>query len=58
VSKLFLAGVIPGILMCVCLAIAAYVISIRHNYPSEPFPGWGAWQERPPPMPCRASERQ
>lgn len=41
VSKLFLAGVIPGILMSVCLAIAAYILSIKHNYPSEPFPGWG-----------------
>lgn len=40
VSKLFLAGVLPGILMCVSLAIAAYVLSIKHNYPSEPFPGW------------------
>ena len=41
ISKLFLAGVIPGILMCACLAIAAYVVSIKHNYGSEPFPGWG-----------------
>lgn len=41
VSKLFLAGVIPGILMCVCLAIAAYILSVKHKYPSEPFPGWG-----------------
>ena len=40
VSKLFLAGVLPGILMCVSLAIAAWVMSIRHNYPAEPFPGW------------------
>ncbi|WP_306261265.1 TRAP transporter large permease [Pararhizobium sp. IMCC21322] len=40
ISKLFLAGVVPGILMCVCLAIAAYVIAIKKNYPSEPFPGW------------------
>ncbi|WP_045390405.1 TRAP transporter large permease [Falsirhodobacter sp. alg1] len=40
VSKLFLAGVIPGVLMCVCLAIAAYAISIRDRYPAEPFPGW------------------
>ncbi|WP_417241353.1 TRAP transporter large permease [Celeribacter sp.] len=40
VSKLFLAGVIPGILMCVSLAVAAYILSIKHNYPSEPFPGW------------------
>ena len=40
VSKLFLAGVIPGILMCVCLAIAAYILSVKHKYPSDPFPGW------------------
>ncbi len=42
ISKLFLAGVVPGILMCVCLAIAAYVLAIKHKYPAEPFPGWGA----------------
>jgi tripartite ATP-independent transporter DctM subunit len=40
ISKLFLAGVIPGILMCLCLAAAAYILSIRHKYPAEPFPGW------------------
>ena len=40
ISKLFLAGVIPGILMSVSLAIAAYIISVRDKYPSEPFPGW------------------
>ncbi|WP_299926315.1 TRAP transporter large permease [uncultured Pelagimonas sp.] len=42
ISKLFLAGVIPGMLMCICLAVAAYFIAIKHNYPSEPFPGWKA----------------
>jgi tripartite ATP-independent transporter DctM subunit len=42
ISKLFLAGVVPGMLMCLCLAIAAYVIAIKRNYPAEPFPGWRA----------------
>jgi tripartite ATP-independent transporter DctM subunit len=42
VSKLFIAGILPGILMCVCLAVAAYVVAIKHNYPSGTFPGWGA----------------
>ncbi|PYG26402.1 TRAP transporter large permease [Pelagimonas varians] len=42
ISKLFLAGVVPGMLMCICLAVAAYFIAIKHNYPSEPFPGWKA----------------
>jgi len=41
VSKLFLAGVVPGVLMCACLAIVAWLIAIRHNYPAEAFPGWG-----------------
>ncbi|MEM5500324.1 TRAP transporter large permease [Ahrensia kielensis] len=39
VSKLFLAGVLPGILMCVCLAIAAYILAVKHKYPAEPYPG-------------------
>ncbi|WP_432256936.1 TRAP transporter large permease [Limimaricola sp. AA108-03] len=42
ISKLFLAGVVPGMLMCLCLAIAAYILAIRHNYPAETFPGWRA----------------
>ncbi|SLN52068.1 Sialic acid TRAP transporter permease protein SiaT [Pseudoruegeria aquimaris] len=40
VSKLFLAGVLPGVLMCCALAVAAWILSIKHNYPAEPFPGW------------------
>ncbi|MDV7143208.1 TRAP transporter large permease [Tropicimonas sp. TH_r6] len=40
VSKLFLAGVVPGVMMCLCLAVAAYWIAVRRNYPAEPFPGW------------------
>ena len=42
ISKLFLAGVVPGMLMCLCLAVAAYVIAIKRNYPAEPCPGWRA----------------
>jgi len=39
ISKLFLAGVVPGVIMCVCLALAAYVVAVRRGYRSEPFPG-------------------
>ncbi|WP_033068578.1 TRAP transporter large permease [Thalassospira australica] len=39
ISELFLAGVIPGILMCILLAVAAYVLAVKANYPAEPFPG-------------------
>ena len=40
VSKLFLAGVVPGILMCVCLAVAAYLVAVKRGYKAEVFPGW------------------
>ena len=39
VTNLFLAGVIPGILMCTCLAVAAYLVAVKRGYPSEPFMG-------------------
>ncbi|WP_299151816.1 TRAP transporter large permease [uncultured Tateyamaria sp.] len=42
ISKLFLAGVVPGILMCVCLALAAYLVAVKRGYQAEPFPGWTA----------------
>lgn len=42
ISKLFLAGVLPGILMCVCLALAAYLVAVKRGYQAEPFPGWTA----------------
>lgn len=42
ISKLFLAGVVPGILMCVCLAIAAYIVAVKRGYQAEIFPGWTA----------------
>ncbi|MFC2969360.1 TRAP transporter large permease [Acidimangrovimonas pyrenivorans] len=42
VSKLFIAGIVPGVLMCLCLAVAAYVIAVRRGYPAESFPGFRA----------------
>ena len=42
ISKLFLAGVVPGILMCLCLAAAAYLVAVRRGYAAERFPGWAA----------------
>lgn len=40
ISKLFLAGVIPGILMCLCLAATAYVVAVKRGYKAEKFPGF------------------
>lgn len=41
VSALFIAGVVPGVLMCLSLGIAAYVVAVRRGYPSE---GWAGFR--------------
>jgi tripartite ATP-independent transporter DctM subunit len=40
ITRLFLAGFVPGAIMCLCLGIAAYVVAVRRGYPREDFPGW------------------
>lgn len=40
IGKLFVAGIVPGVLMGVFLLVASYIISRRRNYPSEAWPGW------------------
>lgn len=42
VAKLFIAGIIPGILMCLALTVVARYIAIRRNYPTEEFLGWAS----------------
>ena len=40
ISKLFLAGFIPGVLMCLCLATVSYIVAVKRGYTSEAFPGY------------------
>ncbi|MGP9566265.1 TRAP transporter large permease [Halomonas sp. AOP12-C2-37] len=42
VTQLFIAGIVPGILMCLSLAVAAYVVAVKRGYKGEAFPGWNA----------------
>ena len=42
ITSLFVAGVVPGILLCLCLSVAAYVVAVRRGYPTGRFPGWRA----------------
>lgn len=42
ISKLFLAGVVPGVLMCCCLALVAYLVAVKRGYQAEVFPGFTA----------------
>lgn len=39
-SQLFMAGIIPGFVMCFFLAIAAYIVAVKRGYQAERFPGW------------------
>ncbi len=40
VTALFIAGIVPGLIMCSFLAIAAYVMAVRRGYPAEPWAGF------------------
>jgi len=40
ISKLFLAGFVPGVLMCLCLAAVSYIVAVKRGYDSEAFPGF------------------
>ena len=40
VGQMFLAGAIPGILMGLAMMVTAYVISVRRNFPREPWQGF------------------
>ncbi len=39
ISKLFLAGFFPGVVMCLCLAAVSYLVAVKRGYTSEVFPG-------------------
>ncbi|MBW6398145.1 TRAP transporter large permease [Roseomonas sp. HJA6] len=40
VSALFIAGIVPGVLMCLFLGIAAYVMAVRRGYPADGWKGF------------------
>lgn len=40
INKLFLAGMIPGLLMGAFQLMVSYMISVKRNYPKEEWKGW------------------
>lgn len=40
IADLFTAGIVPGLLLCVSLMVAAWAVAVKRGYPREPFPGF------------------
>jgi tripartite ATP-independent transporter DctM subunit len=40
IADLFTAGVIPGLMLCGALMIAAYIVAVKRGYPAGKFPGF------------------
>jgi len=39
ISSLFMAGIVPGVVLCLALMFASYIIAVRRNFPKEaPIP--------------------
>jgi tripartite ATP-independent transporter DctM subunit len=38
VGKLFLGGVVPGVLMTIALMVMVWIIAVKNKYPRSPFP--------------------
>ncbi len=39
IADLFTAGIVPGLLLCAALMVAAWAVAVKRGYPREPFPG-------------------
>jgi len=52
IGSLIAAGVIPAIVLTVCMLVAAYAVAVKRGYPAGVFPGWNAvWRSLAAAMP-------
>jgi tripartite ATP-independent transporter DctM subunit len=42
IGSLIAAGIVPALVLTVCMLAAAYFVAVRRGYPPGVFPGWGA----------------
>jgi tripartite ATP-independent transporter DctM subunit len=42
IADLFTAGIVPGLMLCSALMVAAYLVAAKRGYPTGIFPGWPA----------------
>jgi tripartite ATP-independent transporter DctM subunit len=41
ISSLIMAGVLPSLVLTLCMLAAAYLVAVKRKYPAGTFPGWG-----------------
>ena len=42
IADLFTAGVVPGLMLCLSLMVAAWIVAVKRGYPADKFPGFMA----------------
>lgn len=42
IAALILAGMVPAVLLTLCMLAAAYLVAVKRGYPAGVFPGWDA----------------
>jgi tripartite ATP-independent transporter DctM subunit len=42
IGSLIAAGVVPAVVLTLCMLLAAYLVAVRRGYPAGSFPGWNA----------------
>lgn len=42
IGALIAAGVVPAVVLTLCMLLAAYLVAVRRGYPAGSFPGWSA----------------
>jgi tripartite ATP-independent transporter DctM subunit len=42
ISSLIVAGLLPALVLTICMLVAAYLVAVKRGYPAGVFPGWGA----------------
>ncbi|MEO8385909.1 MAG: TRAP transporter large permease [Betaproteobacteria bacterium] len=42
IGKLIAAGVVPALVLTICMLVAAYAVAVKRGYPAGVFPGWNA----------------
>jgi tripartite ATP-independent transporter DctM subunit len=41
ISSLIMAGMVPALVLTLCMLAAAYLVAVKRHYPAGQFPGWG-----------------